>query len=311
MIDGWEGEARVLGKCEKKQEYDVEDSMLPVRPYLNYTAPELVRSKSPSAGASSDIFSFGCLAYHLVSRKPLLDCNNNVKMYLNTLNYITNETFSSIPSDLVSDLQRMLSMNETFRPTALDFTGSSFFRSDARLRALRFLDHMLERDNMQKSEFLKALSDMWKDFDSRVLRYKVLPPLCAELRNLVLQPIILPMVLTIAQSQTRKMEEKRGVTVSDSGVTEATPQWSTQTPEKVGSAAKSSPAWDEDWDSPSKDSAVGNHASSHQVTNNQFNKSSNQSQTLPNKSTAPTTCPSVDIVASKTIIKPHYSSNNR
>lgn len=29
------------------------------------------------------------------------------------------------------------------------------------------------RDNMQKSEFLKALSDMWKDFDSRVLRYKV------------------------------------------------------------------------------------------------------------------------------------------
>jgi len=26
---------------------------------------------------------------------------------------------------------------------------------------------------MQKSEFLKALSDMWKDFDSRVLRYKV------------------------------------------------------------------------------------------------------------------------------------------
>ena len=30
-----------------------------------------------------------------------------------------------------------------------------------------------ERDNMQKSDFLKALSDMWKDFDSRILRYKV------------------------------------------------------------------------------------------------------------------------------------------
>ncbi|CAN8239332.1 unnamed protein product [Cochlearia groenlandica] len=184
-------------------EYDVEDSILPVQPSLNYTAPELVRSKSPSVGVSSDIFSFGCLAYHLVARKPLLDCNNNVKMYMNTLNYITNESFSSIPSDLVSDLQRMISTNESFRPTAIDFTGSGFFRSDARLRALRFLDHMLERDNMQKSEFLKALSDMWKDFDSRVLRYKVLPPLCAELRNLVLQPMILPMVLTIAQSQDR------------------------------------------------------------------------------------------------------------
>ncbi|CAH8337394.1 unnamed protein product [Eruca vesicaria subsp. sativa] len=477
-------------------EYDVEDSILPVQPSLNYTAPELVRSKNPSAGVSSDIFSFGCLAYHLVARKPLLDCNNNVKMYLNTLNYITNESFSSIPSDLVPDLQRMLSMNETCRPTALDFTGSSFFRSDARLRALRFLDHMLERDNMQKSEFLKALSDMWKDFDSRVLRYKVLPPLCAELRNLVLQPMILPMVLIIAQSQDRndfelmtlpalvpllstasgdtllllvkhaelitnktdsehlvshvlplllrayndndvriqeevlkrstsvakqldgqvvkqailprvhglalkttvaavrvnallclaelvqtldkpavieilqtiqrctavdrsaptlmctlavanailkqygveftaehvlplmmplltaqqlnvqqfakymlfvkdilrKIEEKRGVTVNDSGTPEVKPhsaangvqfQSSAQTPEKVASAAKSSPAWDEDWGSTSKASAVGNPASSQHVTSNQFNKSSHQSQ--PNKAVAPPTCLPVDI----------------
>lgn len=34
---------------------------------------------------------------------------------------------------------------------------------------------------MQKTEFLKALSDMWKDFDSRVLRYKV----CSVLRSIL------------------------------------------------------------------------------------------------------------------------------
>ncbi|KAL9269986.1 SCY1-like protein [Drosera capensis] len=184
-------------------EYDVEDSLLPLQPSLNYTAPELVRSKEPSVSCPSDIFSFACLAYHLITRKPLLDCHNNVKMYMNSLNYLTNEAFSSIPSELVPDLQRMLSVNESQRPSASDFTGSLFFRNDTRLRALRFLDHMLERDNMQKSEFLKALSDMWKDFDSRVLRYKVLPPLCAELRNMVMQPMILPMVLTIAESQDK------------------------------------------------------------------------------------------------------------
>ncbi|KAI3945929.1 hypothetical protein MKW98_007278 [Papaver atlanticum] len=184
-------------------EYDVDDSLLPLQPSLNYTAPELVRSKAPKAGWSTDMFSFGCLAYHLIAHKPLLDCHNNVKMYMNTLSYLQHESFSSMPADVVTDLQRMLSMNEASRPSALDFTGSPFFRDDTRLRALRFLDHMLERDNMQKSEFLKALSDMWKDFDSRVLRYKVLPPLCAELRNMVLQPMILPMVLTIAESQDK------------------------------------------------------------------------------------------------------------
>ncbi|KAL0349610.1 UNVERIFIED_CONTAM: hypothetical protein Sradi_4110200 [Sesamum radiatum] len=121
-------------------------------------------------------------------------------MYMNSLTYLTSEAFSAIPRELIPDLQSMLSANEALRPTAIDFTGSSFFREDTRLRALRFLDHMHERDNMQKSEFLKVLSDMWKDFDPRVLRFKVLPPLCAELRNLVMQPIILPMVLTIAES---------------------------------------------------------------------------------------------------------------
>ncbi|KAF2290601.1 hypothetical protein GH714_014645 [Hevea brasiliensis] len=98
--------------------------------------------------------------------------------YMNTLNYLSSEAFSSLPQELVPDLQRMISANESFRPTAIDFTGFyvlplqvlRFFRNDTRLRALRFLVHMLERDNTQKSEFLKALSDMWKDFDSRVLR---------------------------------------------------------------------------------------------------------------------------------------------
>uniref|UniRef100_J3L1W4 Protein kinase domain-containing protein n=2 Tax=Oryza brachyantha TaxID=4533 RepID=J3L1W4_ORYBR len=184
-------------------DYDVEDTALPLQPSLNYTAPELVRSGDSKAGLACDIFSFGCLAYHLVARRPLLDCHNNVKMYMNSLTYLTSEAFSNIPADLVVDLQRMLSVDVASRPSAMAFTGSSFFRNDTRLRALRFLDHLLERDNMQKTEFLKALSDMWKDFDSRVLRYKVLPPLCAELRNMVMQPMILPMVLTIAESQDK------------------------------------------------------------------------------------------------------------
>ncbi|KAH1105633.1 hypothetical protein J1N35_009401 [Gossypium stocksii] len=199
---------KASGDCANVQafhygEYDTEDSVMPLQPSLNYTAPELVRSKASSAGCSSDIFSFGCLAYHLIARKPLFACHNNVKTYMNTLTYLPNEAFSSIPQELIHDLQRMLSANESVRPSALDFTGSPFLQDDTRLRALRFLDHLLEKDNMQKSEFLKALSDMWKDFDSRVLRYKVLPPLCAELRNLVMRPLILPMVLMIAESQDK------------------------------------------------------------------------------------------------------------
>ena len=44
--------------------------------------------------------------------------------YTNGLTYLTSEAFTSIPPELVADLQRMLSTNESFRPTALEFTGT-------------------------------------------------------------------------------------------------------------------------------------------------------------------------------------------
>nr|CAB3477619.1 unnamed protein product [Digitaria exilis] len=150
--------AHLAHRAISPEDYDVEDTALPLQPSLNYTAPELVRSGDSKVGSACDMFSFGCLAYHLIARRPLLDCHSNVKMYMNALTYLTSEAFSNIPSDLVSDLQRMLSMDAVSRPSAMAFTGSSFFRDDTRLRALRFLDHLLV--------------NMWKDFDSRVLRYK-------------------------------------------------------------------------------------------------------------------------------------------
>ena len=48
---------------------------------------------------------------------------------MNTLTYLSSEAFSSIPRDLVSDLQRMLSSNEALRPTAMDFTGKDVILS--------------------------------------------------------------------------------------------------------------------------------------------------------------------------------------
>lgn len=43
--------------------------------------------------------------------------------YMNNLNYLSSEAFSSIPQELVPDLHNMLSANEALRPTALGFTS--------------------------------------------------------------------------------------------------------------------------------------------------------------------------------------------
>ena len=47
-------------------------------------------------------------------------------------------------------------------------------QGDVMLRALRFMDSMIQRDTMQKAAFLNDLTTFWQQFDDRVLRLKVL-----------------------------------------------------------------------------------------------------------------------------------------
>ena len=46
-------------------------------------------------------------------------------------------------------------------------------QGDVMLRALRFMDSMIQRDAMQKAAFLNDLATFWDRFDDRVLRLKV------------------------------------------------------------------------------------------------------------------------------------------
>jgi hypothetical protein len=50
------------------------------------------------------------------------------------------------------------------------------------LRAVRFLDTMMQRDALQKAAFLKDLAGVWPRVDTRVLKFRLLPPLLAEAR---------------------------------------------------------------------------------------------------------------------------------
>ncbi len=46
-------------------------------------------------------------------------------------------------------------------------------QDDVLVRALRFLDNLLQRDNLQKAAFLKDAQKFWPRLDMRVLRYAV------------------------------------------------------------------------------------------------------------------------------------------
>lgn len=75
--------------------------------------------------------------------------------YMNSLTYLSREAFSSIPSDLVPDLQKMLSSNETFRPTASDFTGENMDPQNPYMLSLYIYLHVLETSNLTQWQYIK------------------------------------------------------------------------------------------------------------------------------------------------------------
>jgi SCY1-like protein 2 len=66
-----------------------------------------------------------CCVLTYQKKKKMVNSCSPFMQYMNTLTYLSNEAFSSVPPELVPDLQRMLSANESFRPTAMDFTGKT------------------------------------------------------------------------------------------------------------------------------------------------------------------------------------------
>ncbi|CAI5521687.1 unnamed protein product [Closterium sp. Naga37s-1] len=203
-------------------DFDVDDQVLPLQPLLDYVAPELTRrptinrssaAASRDALASVDVFSLALLAFQLIARRRLVHANNNLRTYNNRVAGLRTESLAGIPMELETDLRRMLAPEPAARPTASEFAASPFFTEDMRLRALRFLDQMIGRDNNARVEFLKSLHSIWAGFDSRVLRFKVLPALLEELKNPATQLLALPWVLEVAEAQDAQDFELRTQTL--------------------------------------------------------------------------------------------------
>lgn len=173
-------------------------------PPLQYVAPELIEThnatRAPQTPAS-DMFSLGCLLFELLARRPLLPPDCSVSDHQGRVSGLAFMDFGSIPVDAQQLVKSMLSGIPSVRPSASAFLGASFFQDDVLVRSLRFLDNLLQRDNLQKTAFLKDALKFWPRFDHRVLRYKVLPPLLTELRNEQLQALVLPLVLNIIPLQ--------------------------------------------------------------------------------------------------------------
>ncbi|MEW5308707.1 MAG: hypothetical protein WDW38_000645 [Sanguina aurantia] len=155
------------------------------QPALSYASPELTRSSvrgAPSHGGSSlpdpaaaDAWSLGAVAFELVSGVP--------------------------PAAGV--LRSMLQPTPQGRAPVQALTHSPFFTEDLLLSAVRYLDTLLQQDESQKAAFLRDLAQLWRGYDERMLRQRVLPPL------LQVDPVVqslLPFYLRVLEGDARAQQ---------------------------------------------------------------------------------------------------------
>lgn len=96
-------------------------------------------------------------------------------------------------------MRAMLSRPIHERPAVATLPEAAFFKSDRLLRALRFMDSILQRDTAQKHAFVRDLPSFWAQFDKRILRLRVLPCLMHQWQDEAMRDAVLPLVLAMAQ----------------------------------------------------------------------------------------------------------------
>eukprot|EP00958_Prasinococcus_capsulatus_P015395 scaffold1637_cov410-Prasinococcus_capsulatus_cf.AAC.18 len=70
------------------------------------------------------------------------------------------------------------------------------------------MEDMVRKEPSQKAQFLSSLSTSWREIPERLLILQVIPHLLAELRNEQMRPLVLPILLAIAETQDKREFER-------------------------------------------------------------------------------------------------------
>lgn len=164
-------------------------------PPPRYASPEMC-SMPCKCGLESDIFSLGLITYELMSneRQPLLRTaprGFSASML----------RAGTVPADLHGILVKLLSPMPSERPTIAAFINSEFFM-DLNVIAIRFLEQLNEKEEVQRVTFLRGLPKLLQDTQSplcgqRVLRERVIPRLCSALLFPGLFGVVVPTIIAL------------------------------------------------------------------------------------------------------------------
>ncbi|ELU10963.1 hypothetical protein CAPTEDRAFT_109432 [Capitella teleta] len=175
------------------------------QPKLDYLAPEYALTQS--CDTSSDMYSLGVLLYAIFNNgKPIFQCQDQWGAFeknISELKRLKISVLGSIPEEIREHVKMLLNTEPTVRPDADQISKIPFFE-DVGSMTLQYLDTLMQRDNLEKSQFFKGLPQVVSKLPKRVCLQRLLPSLVSESSNTNMVPFILPNILQIAESTTEQ-----------------------------------------------------------------------------------------------------------
>ena len=182
-------------------------------PDLEYAAPEYVKGMPPSL--KSDLFSFGCIAYEVLSikeradpgcaRDQLMRCGSNTSLYQSRLQELPSR-LSQHPDQSASST--ILELTHGLRgggEMSAVLSSASMF-SELSVKCLIYLPRLPEKSDSAKIAYLRDLYKVVEGYNNRIVRLKILPILLQLVHSNT--QYVLPIVLqTVKVLERNEFEE--------------------------------------------------------------------------------------------------------
>ncbi|EGF80939.1 hypothetical protein BATDEDRAFT_88007 [Batrachochytrium dendrobatidis JAM81] len=198
-ISGFQFAVTIPSGSIPSQETTIESAFNPAQqpncctPDLAFIAPEIVLNGQCSS--ASDVWSLGILIHALFNNgRPLFECNGNSFTYrerANEMLMIGALQLRNVSADLEGITISMLPMNPQSRITLEQFQNSHYFEN--------VLMSTLEKPELEKAKFLKALPGILPRFPEKIVTRKILSLLLNELKSIGIAPFVLPSIFWILE----------------------------------------------------------------------------------------------------------------
>lgn len=177
---------------------------------LNYLAPEWIFTQAGSVQfdlCKADMFSFGCLISAVYNQlKTPFDAGDNIAAYkkcTEQLSRLGSDYLKNVPLVVRDHVSLLLNAAGEVRADAANTITHQFFDNVAAM-TLKYLESLVQRDDVTKSQFFKNLHHVLDKLPLRVLHQRVLPPLFSEFPNHMMIPFVLPNVFVIAEKSSKE-----------------------------------------------------------------------------------------------------------